>query len=232
LAESDATLLEELAFGCRILGAEGQGDYIWGHVSLRRPGADHFWLKGSALGLEEITPDDMAQLDMDGKVLGGKRSRHKEWPIHSGVLLARPGVNCVVHTHPMHAIAFAATGEPLRAVGHDGVRFTPPDLPRFTQTTDLITTPALGAAVAGTLSDRDAVFLLNHGIVVAGPDVPTAVINAIFLERACQIQLLAMATGRAYRWTPDDEAPQKRHSLNDPSPSYRTVWEYFRRRLK
>ena len=37
------------------------------------------------------------------------------------------------------SIAFAATGEPLRAVGHDGVRFTPPDLDRFDYTTDLIT---------------------------------------------------------------------------------------------
>ena len=79
---------------------------------------------------------------------------------------------------------------------------------------------------------RDAVFMLNHGVAVAGPDIASAVINAIFLERACQIQLLAMATGKPYRWTPDDEALAKRHSLNDPSPSYDTVWQYFKRRLK
>ena len=144
MAHSEAQLLEDLAFGCRILGAEDQGDYIWGHVSVRRPGEDTFWLKGGGLGLEEVVPTDRVQLTMDGKVLDGTRGRHKEWPIHAGILKARPDVNCVVHTHPMHSIAFAATGEPLRAVGHDGVRFTPPDLPRFDYTTDLITTADLG----------------------------------------------------------------------------------------
>lgn len=233
MAETQAQLLADLALGCRILAHEGQGDLIWGHVSLRVPGAPNtFWLKGAALGLEEITPTEIITLDMDGNQLEGTANKHVEWPIHAGVLQARPDLNCVVHTHAMHAVAFAATGEPLRAVGHDGVRFSPPDVPRFTQTTSLIITPELGAAVAAALGDRSAVFLRSHGVVVAGESPQVAIALAVFLDRACELQLMAMSAtgGRDYAYTPDDEALEKRKTLLSTG-SYRPLWEYYRRKL-
>lgn len=231
MAGDHAALLRDLALGCRILAHEGQGDLIWGHVSLRVPDApDRFWLKGAALGLEEITPERIITLDMDGTQVAGTAAKHVEWPIHAGVLTARPEIACVVHTHAPHAVAFAATGEPLRPVGHDGVRFAPPDLPRFTETTSLITTPALGAAVARTLGDRNALFLRNHGIVVAGETVQVAIALAVFLERACALQLMAMSSGRDYACTPDDEAVEKRKALLSTG-SYQPLWEYYRRKL-
>ena len=93
-------------------------------------------------------------------------------------------MTCVVHTHPIHAIAFAATNQPLRAVSHEGAQFTPPDVPRFTQTSDLIVTRELGEAVAKILGGSLPCYLRNHGIVVAATTIAEAVIAAINLERA------------------------------------------------
>lgn len=187
-------------------------------------------MKGAGRAFEELAAEDLLLLDLDGAVLSGSRPRHEEWAIHAGVLRARPDVQCVVHLHPLHAVALDATGVPLRPLSHDGARLVPPDLPRFTQTSDLITTPALGASVAAALGVRPALFLRHHGIVTAAADVGTAVLLAIYLERACRTQLLAMATGRPYSWTPDDEATEKRTRVGSAA-GYAATWAYLRRRL-
>jgi ribulose-5-phosphate 4-epimerase/fuculose-1-phosphate aldolase len=42
----------------------------------------------------------------------------------------------------------------------------------------------------------DVVFLANHGVVVCGPQLAHAYDDLYYLERACQAQVLAQATGR------------------------------------
>jgi L-fuculose-phosphate aldolase len=208
--ETLETLLDQLVTSCRILGAEGQGDMVWGHVSARDPQGRGLWMKGAGLGLEEISRDDLVLVDPEGNVLAGDRPRHSEFPIHTEVMAARPDVGCVVHTHAKAPVAFAAVEEPLHPVSHEGTFFAPPDVPRFTETSDLILTPELGARVAATLSDRPALLLLGHGLVAAGADVVEATMAAVLLDRACRVQLDVLQTQRPYRWTPDEEARVKR----------------------
>jgi L-ribulose-5-phosphate 4-epimerase len=208
--ESVDTLLDQLVTSCRILGTEGQGDMVWGHVSVRDPEGRGLWMKGAGLGLEEITRDDLVLIDREGSVLAGERPRHSEFPIHTEVMAARPEVGCVVHTHARAPVAFAAIEEPLRPVSHEGTYFVPPDVPRFTETSDLILTLPLGARVAATLSDRPALLLVGHGLVTAGTDAVDATMAAILLDRACRTQLDVLQTGRPYRWTPDEEVRVKR----------------------
>ena len=105
-----------------------------------------------------------------------------------------------------------------------------PDIARFTLTTDLITTAELGRALASTLADRNALLLVNHGIVAVGPDVPTAVVTAIFLERACRMQLLAMSAGELRRWSDDDEALAKREHCYSAA-LLEQAWDYLVRKV-
>src|SRR5205807_7543287 len=179
---------------------------IWGHVSVRDPSGRGFWMKAAGLGLEEITRDDLVLIDREGAVLAGERPRHSEFPIHTEVMAARPDVGCVVHTHARSPVAFAAIEEPLHPVSHEGTFFVPPDVPRFTETSDLILTSPLGARVAATLGDRPALLLLGHGIVTAGADVVEATMAAILLDRACRIQPDVLPTGRPHPRPPDEEA--------------------------
>ena len=51
----------------------------------------------------------------------------------------------------------------------------------------------IGSAVG---EDTIAVMLENHGVLVIGRDVPEAWTRLYFLERACQVQVLAHSTGR------------------------------------
>jgi ribulose-5-phosphate 4-epimerase/fuculose-1-phosphate aldolase len=225
-SEDSRDLRRKLAYACRILAAHGQNDTVYGHVTHRQPGAETFWMKPAAMGLDEMTAETAIRLDLDGQVVEGDLPRHVEFPIHSEIFRARPAVTCVIHTHPIYSIAFAATDQPLRAVSHEGAQFTPPDVPRFTQTADLIVTRGLGQAVAATLGKALACYLRNHGIVVAAATVEEAMVAAINLERASHVQLLASLSGRSFSWPPDEELLAKRSKAYSPQ-NLRNVWNYY-----
>ncbi len=228
-SENSWALRTVLAQGCRIVAMEGLGDITLGHLSVREPGTDRFWMKPAGLGLEEVTAEDMVLLDFDGKQLAGDRPRHGEFPIHAEVYRRRPDINAVVHVHPLYSTVFSALDEPLRPITHEGALFVPP-IPRFTEMTDLILTREQGDAVARTLGGHRAMLLRNHGVVVVGRTVEEAALYAIFLERAAQAQLLARAGGH-FQWTSDEEAPLKvEHIYNARLMGY--YWQYYLRKLE
>jgi L-ribulose-5-phosphate 4-epimerase len=227
---TEQALREQVALGCRILGATGHDDFIWGHVSARDPRGRGVWMKASTFGFEEITAEHVILIGFDGEVLAGQHPRHVEWPIHTEVMRARSDVGSVVHSHPPHSIAMAASGQPLQAVSHAGTMFVPPDVRRFTRTAELIVTTALGQETAQTLGPRHALFLVNHGIVTAGRDVRDAVIRAVLLEKAAHQQLLVQAFGGAQRFSSDEEALRKRATVWSEGQRM-ALWSYLERRV-
>ncbi len=226
----DLDLRRQLADGCRVLASEGLGDFVWGHLSVRASTPETFWLKGAHMGLEEVTAGDAVLLDLDGNVLAGTRPRHVEWPIHAELYRVRPDIGSVVHSHAFATVAFGATDEPLADVGHEASRWTPPDIPRFTDTSDLIDTPERGRALAAAVGSHGGALMRHHGVVVGGPDIPTACLQAIFLDQACRLQLTLMGLGVPYR-TASPEDRQLRHDKLTRPGIYGSLWSYMTRRL-
>ena len=207
---------------------EGQGDRTLGHVSARHPGSSCYWMKAAGLGLEEVTPDDVLLLDMEGQKLWGRGSPHRELSLHVEIYRARPDVMAVVHTHPLHATVFSSTDLPLRPLIHEAVPFAP-DVPRFRESTDLILEPQQGQAVARALGQSPAVLLRNHGLVAVGASVEEACVMALYLDKACRAQLLASGLP-GYAWTPESEVERKRaHTLSQAQ--LKRDWEYYVRKL-
>lgn len=219
-----------VALGCRILALEDHGDFVWGHVSARDPEGRGVWMKAAALGFEEVESEDVILVSFDGEVLAGDGRRHAEYPIHTELMRARPDVQSVVHTHAPWAVAFASTEQPLRPVSHEATLFVPPEVARFTKTGDLILTRELGRSLAQAVGDRNAAFMVHHGIVACGPDVVTAVMSAILLERACRTNVRALAAGGPITWSDDEEALSKREHCYAP-PLLWQAWDYLARRL-
>lgn len=212
----------------RILVSEDQGDFIFGHVAARLPG-DHerFLMKPHTIGLEELTPDNLITVNLDGEKVAGHMPRHIEVFIHSEILRVRADVQAVVHTHAPHATAFSALGRPLQPVGHDGAMFCD-GLPVFSETSDLIVDQGRGKAVARALADKNALMLRNHGIVTVGRTIEEATILALFLERACKAQLMVEACGGPIHVSTDDDAQAKKGRI---LPQCAQVFDYLRRRL-
>src|SRR5207245_9526998 len=89
----EVALKRRLAEACRMLAAAGQGDDVWGHATARVPGTNTFWMKPAGLGLEEIRPEQLLLVDLDGKVLRGRLPRNSEMFINAEASLPRPEVN-------------------------------------------------------------------------------------------------------------------------------------------
>ena len=224
--EREAILREKLAAACHILAKEGHADGVLGHLTARL-GPDTFLMKPRGFGLEEVSAEDMVIINLEGQKVSGNHPPHNEIPIHSEIFRARPEVQCVVHTHPFYSTAFAATGEELKPVSHEGCLFWP-GVPRFTQMTDLVVTKDQGKLLAQCLGDRRAVLMGSHGIAVVGRSIEEAAISAIFLEKASHIQLTVM-NRKSYFYTPDEEAPIKQKHIYS-QPFFIQQWGYYLRK--
>jgi L-ribulose-5-phosphate 4-epimerase len=226
---SAANLKRRLAQACHLLAGAGQGDDIWGHATARLPGTETAWMKPAKLGLEEVRPEDLLLVDLDGQVLRGTRPRHSEVFIHTEVYRARPDVGAVVHTHPVAPTVFSSLGVPLRPITHEGSYFAPPDVPRFDETTDLIVTAERGKAVARALGDRPALLLVAHGIVTVGATIEEATVNALLIDKAARAQLMVPG-GVPRHWSTDEDALAKRARVHNP-PNIADRWTYLLRKL-
>src|SRR5215468_7042293 len=100
-------LRRKLTNAGRVLTSQDQGDFVAGHVSVRLPDDPHrFLMKPATIGLDEMTPENVITVGLDGGKLVGRMPRHNEVFIHSEVLRARADIAAVVHTHAPHAVAF------------------------------------------------------------------------------------------------------------------------------
>lgn len=202
---------------------------VWGHAAVRDPQGRGIWIKAPGWGLEEVDETRLQLVSFDAEVLVGTGVPHKECHIHLQVLLARPELVCSVHTHARNAVAFGALDVPLLALSHEGALFGGDDVPRFRETGALISTPGLGKALAATLADAPAALIPKHGLLAAGRSVGAAVMHAVLLERACQIQLAALAAGPVRAASDPDEARAKRAECW-PESQLEAGWRYLLRR--
>lgn len=213
---ADAELIRDVAAANRALAVAGQSDLVWGHASYRDPDGRGAWMKAAGWGFEEVDEDRVVLVDQTGGVRAGAGPRHIEYPIHLEIMAARPDVQAVVHTHAAAATAFASLDVPLRALSHDGVEFASPDVPRFTRSGSLIRTAELGRVLADTLGGAPGCLIPQHGLVTVGPDLASAVMRAMLLDRACAQQLRALAAGGPVRWSDEDELAVKRAEVWSP----------------
>ena len=224
----DLALKERLTTACHILYVEGQNDFNHGQVSARRGRSDQFWVRGAAMGFDEVTTDSFALCDMTGAKHAGSVVVPPEWPIHTSVYRRRPDVNAIIHTHAPNALIFGARNRPLVPISHDGCPFYG-RVSHYDMTTNTITTEDMAEALADSLGDGCAVLLKNHGLVVAGANIKEATIHALCLEQACALQLRAEAAGE-FGVSPEQDIYDKRDFIFSPA-AQSTYWSYYERKV-
>jgi L-fuculose-phosphate aldolase len=226
---AERQLCHNLALASRILSVHGHDDFHQGQVSARTPGADELWIKRATIGFDEACPEDMIRAFLEsGRPID--RAAPPELPLHQAVYAARPDVGAVVHSHAPHTLVFGATGLPLRPLSHDGACFFG-RVGRFAETSQTVLSLTVGVAVARALGDGVAVLLENHGGLVVGPSLRQAVVLAIVLERACQLQLLAESTGQPYRVSSLVDVAGKQDYIYS-SVSIKSYWDHAVRRIR
>jgi ribulose-5-phosphate 4-epimerase/fuculose-1-phosphate aldolase len=188
----------QLAAAYRLIHHFGWSELIWTHTTVRVPGPDHhFLINPYTLRFDEVKASNLVKVDWHGNIIPSANPAEEINPagfvIHSAIHMARPDVRCVMHTHTVAGMAVAALDCGLLPIGmyslgyynrvayHD---FEGPSL-------DL----AERQRLAANLGDKNVLVLRNHGLLTCGESVAQAFVRMYRLERACQVQLAAQATG-------------------------------------
>ena len=195
----------DLSVAFRWAARLGMNEGIDNHFSLVVPGTtDRFLLNPLGFAFAELTPDRLVVVDTEGRVVEGEHAAETTaFYIHSRIHRAKPDARCVLHTHMPYATALGMLEggrlEPCHqnalrfhgAVGYD---------PEFN---GLALDEAEGDRLVAALGGHRILFLANHGVLVVGRTVAEAFDDLYYLERACQLQVLALSTGRPLRRVPE-----------------------------
>lgn len=199
----------KLAAAYRMLADRGFDEGVAGHISVRVPEApDYFWVNPFGLLFEEVTAEQLVLVNEQGEILTG-------WPIlnyagfciHSAIHQARPDVNCIVHSHPPAGTTFSTLGQELRMLEQVTCSFFQ-DHVVYEEYEGVVIDPSLATGIVDSLGDKRAAILVNHGLLTCAPSVEQAMTDFIDLERACDINLRAMATGQELKEVPVESALQ------------------------
>ena len=182
----------------RMAARLGLEEGICNHFSAMVPGChDRFLVNPYGLMFREITASSLLVCDFDGRVIEGEgRPEATAFHIHARLHHRLPRAQAAFHTHMPYATALSMVeGEPLLWAGQTALKFY-----GRTAVDDRYNGLALDAAegdrIAATMGDADIVFLRNHGVMVVGPTIAEAWDDLYYLERAAEVQVHAMSTGR------------------------------------
>ena len=199
-------MIADLLAGCAVLDGEGLTT-AFGHLSLRTPAGTVLVSGNQGPGLVS-SRDDIVEVDLDGRVVGGEESlRAGEVPIHLGILATRRDVGSVCRFHGPACMAFSTLGRSLPATIGMGL-FLGAEVPWF-DTSQTVTTLEQGAQLADCLGDAGGILLRGFGAATVGRTVAEAVVRAWLLERSAAAALSASAVAEPLIYPPAAAEPFK-----------------------
>jgi ribulose-5-phosphate 4-epimerase/fuculose-1-phosphate aldolase len=187
----------ELAAALRAAALYGFNEGIDNHFSLVVPGRDdRFLLNPYGPHWSEMRASDLLTIGLGGERIEGEGMLDTTaFTIHLGAHRARPDVACVLHTHMPWATALSLTQGGFDTRASQNAMYFHGRVARLAYG-GLAEAEEEGARIAAALADGITVVLMdNHGVLVVGDSVADAWHQLYFLERACQVQVLAQSTG-------------------------------------
>lgn len=197
-SEIVAGLRANLALALRAAAHHNLAEGVCNHFSLELP--DHsgrFLLNPRGLLWSEVGADDIVMVDDQGNKLAG---RHE---VESTAMFIHAAIHrickkaCVLHTHMPYSTALTLTvdGALDTTLSQNAMRFHN-RMAIDKHYNGLALDASEGERIARALGNAEIGFLANHGVVVCGDRIDYAYDDLYFLERACEVQVLAQSTGR------------------------------------
>lgn len=129
------------------------------------------------------------------------------WYLHAELHRRLPQAGCILHTHMPHATALCCLADfEFLMLDQNACRFHG----RIAYDRDyagMALEASEGARVAGLLDgNKSVLFMGNHGVLVVAPTVAQAFDELYYLEKAAQLQVLALSTGRPLALVPEPVA--------------------------
>jgi L-ribulose-5-phosphate 4-epimerase len=191
------------------LVAHGLVTLTWGNVSAMSDDGQHVVIKPSGVAYDQMLPEHMAVIDLEGKLVEGNLQPSSDTATHLVLYQHFAGVTSIAHTHSPQATAFAQARREIPCLGtthadhfYGAVPVTRPlSAPEVTADYEANT----GHVIVERFHDLDpismpAVLVAGHGPFAWGHSAADSVVNAAALE--------AVATMARMTWKLREDAPQ------------------------
>ncbi len=211
LTDNTYTVRQKLALTCRILFDGGHDSGLAGQITARAQEPGTYYTQQLGLGFDEIAASNLLVVDEDLTVLQGHGMANPANRFHSWLYRARPDVNCIIHTHPLHSAALSMLEVPL-AISHMDL------CPLFDDCAFLKEWPGVpvgneeGEIIANAIGDKRAILLSHHGLLIAGRSIEEAACSP-----CCSS---AQQRCNCWPWAPVTSAPSPKHWAKRPTTGF------------
>jgi ribulose-5-phosphate 4-epimerase/fuculose-1-phosphate aldolase len=176
---------EELVLLARSLWREGYNDHLAGHITINR-GDGTLWCNPWLMTWEEIRPEHVIAIDLEGNVVEG------DWPVPLGIPLhlelhrARPDVQVALHSHPLYGVVWSNLREVPPILDQSSSLGGGGELVLVNDYEGSVDDPNTAAAAVRQMGDANLALLAGHGVFVLGSTVRAVHQRAVALEQRCQ----------------------------------------------
>ncbi|GBG27591.1 Alpha-adducin [Hondaea fermentalgiana] len=212
-ASSESEIRSDLKTAHRLVAHYGWDDLTWNHISSRCSSEDN----------EEDCCDLVREYDFvfDSIAESGN-------VIHSGIYAERPDVRCIIHIHTPAIMAISCIEEPFRFLVQDSAIFY--NRLGYHSYEGMHSTDEEKESIARNLGkDGVALIMRNHGATIVGRSIQEAFVRTYYLNRCCQVQLDAMATGSKLIECSPDLLQHAQQQIEEVIPSGRYEWAALKR---
>lgn len=185
--------------------------FTWGNVSAIDRESGLVVIKPSGVSYDNMKPEDMVVVDLDGKVVEGNLNPSSDTPTHVVLYKAFPEIGGVVHTHSTYATAWAQAGVDLPNIGTTHADYFHEAVPCTAEMTEAEVKGDYELETGNVIVKRfegmnpvhtPGVLVKNHGPFTWGKDANEAVHNAVVLEQVAKMASIAYSVNPLLKMNP------------------------------
>ncbi len=224
----------DLAATYRLIAQHGWDDLVFTHISARVPGReDHYLVNPFGLLFEEITASNLIKVNASGEILQDtdQTINRSGFAIHAAIHQERDDAGCVIHLHTDDGAAVAAQRDGLLPLTQHAMTLHGRVAYHDYEGIDMAVDERV--RLVHDLGNNPVMILRNHGTLAVGQTCADAYMAIYYLERACTMQIRALAGG-AKCAGPDEGTPELTAEQAEPlfsGPAGDLVWPSLMRKL-
>jgi ribulose-5-phosphate 4-epimerase/fuculose-1-phosphate aldolase len=185
-----------LAAAYRIMAYLAMDDHTYTHLSARPVNADFYYIYPFGFRFEEVTPDNLLKVSLDGAVLEGNEYQYNKtgYFIHGNIYKARPDISSIFHFHTPASVAVSSMKCGLLPISQWALHFY--EKVSYHNYDSLVLDNNQSTALVTDLEQNYVMFLRNHGVITCGKTIHEAMFYSYHLELACKTQCLSYRVGQ------------------------------------
>ena len=174
--------------------------FTWGNVSAIDRSENLVVIKPSGVSYDDMKPEDMVVVDLDGKVVEGKFKPSSDTATHVALYKALQNIGGVVHTHYTYATAWAQAGLDVPNIGTTHADYFSDAIPCTRDMTQPEVEGEYEKETGNVIIERfsninpdfvPGVLVKNHGPFSWGKSAHDAVHNAVVMEQVAKMAYIA-----------------------------------------